>query len=66
MISEIIKVEVSVKRREGAPSLRFSFVGGRVRLDLLQVDLLASAASLVWPRSGRPRATKSRKVWKLV
>ena len=34
MISGIIKVEVSVKRREGAPSLRFSFVGGRVRLRL--------------------------------
>ena len=31
-------------------------------LDLLQVDLLASEASLVWPRSGRPRATKSREV----
>ena len=31
-------------------------------LDLLQVDLLASRASLVWPRSGRPRATKSREV----
>ena len=31
-------------------------------LDLLQVDLLASGASLVWPRSGRPRATKSREV----
>ena len=30
------------------------------RLDLLQVNLLASGASLVWPRSGRPRATKSR------
>ena len=31
----------------------------RTRLDLLQVDLLASGASIVWPRSGRPRATKS-------
>ena len=31
-------------------------------LDLLQVDLLASGASLVWSRSGRPRATKSREV----
>ena len=31
-------------------------------LDLLQVDLLASGASLFWPRSGRPRATKSREV----
>ena len=31
-------------------------------LGLLQVDLLASGASLVWPRSGRPRATKSREV----
>ena len=31
-------------------------------LDLLQVDLLASGASLVWPRSGRLRATKSREV----
>ena len=30
-------------------------------LDLLQVDLLASGASLVWPRSDRPRATKSTK-----
>ena len=29
-------------------------------LDLLQVDLLASGAYLVWPRGGRPRATKSR------
>ena len=29
-------------------------------IDLLQVDLLASGASLVWPRSGRPRATKSQ------
>ena len=27
-------------------------------IDLLQVDLLASGASLVWPRNGRPRATK--------
>ena len=34
MISGIIKVEVSVKRREGPPSLRFSFVRGRVRLRL--------------------------------
>ena len=34
MISGIIKVEVSVKRREGAPSHRFSFVRGRVRLRL--------------------------------
>ena len=32
------------------------------RVDLLQVDLLASGASLFWPRSGRPRATKSRAV----
>ena len=31
-------------------------------LDLLQVDFLASGASLFWPRSGRPRATKSREV----
>ena len=31
-------------------------------LDLLEVDLLASGASLFWPRSGRPRATKSREV----
>ena len=31
-------------------------------LDLLQVDLLPSGASLFWPRSGRPRATKSREV----
>ena len=31
-------------------------------VDLLQVDLLASGASLVWLRSGRPRATKSREV----
>ena len=31
-------------------------------IDLLQVDLLASGASLFWPRSGRPRATKSREV----
>ena len=31
-------------------------------LDLLQVDLLASGASLFCPRSGRPRATKSREV----
>ena len=31
-------------------------------VDLLQVDLLVSGASLVWPRSGRPRATKSREV----
>ena len=29
-------------------------------LDLLQVDLLASGTYLVWPRGGRPRATKSR------
>ena len=34
----------------------------RVCVDLLQVDLLASRASLVWPRRGRPRATKSREV----
>ena len=32
------------------------------QVDLLQVDLLASGASIVWPRSGRPRATKSREV----
>ena len=31
-------------------------------LDLLQVDLLASGASLFWSRSARPRATKSREV----
>ena len=31
-------------------------------LDLLQVDLLASEASLFWSRSARPRATKSREV----
>ena len=31
-------------------------------LDLLQVDLLASGASLFWPRSGQPRATKSQEV----
>jgi len=32
-------------------------------VDLLQVDLvLASGASLVWPRIGRPRAKKSREV----
>ena len=29
---------------------------------MLQVNLLVSGASLVWPRSGRPRATKSREV----
>ena len=29
-------------------------VSGTTYLDLLQVDLLASGASLVWPRSGRP------------
>ena len=34
-----------------------------ITVDLLQVDLLASGASLVWPRSGRPRATKSREVF---
>ena len=27
-------------------------------VDLLQVDLLTSGASLFWPQSGRPRATK--------
>ena len=32
-------------------------------VDLLQVDLLASGASLVWPRSGQARATKSREVF---
>ena len=32
------------------------------RVDLPQVDLLASGASLFWPQSGRPRATKSREV----
>ena len=31
-------------------------------VDLLRVDLLASGATLFWPRSGRPRATKSRAV----
>ena len=31
-------------------------------LDLPKVDLLASGASLLWPRSGRPRAAKSREV----
>ena len=31
-------------------------------VDLLQVDLLASGASLFWPQSGPPRATKSREV----
>ena len=39
---------------------RFSAV--YISLDLLQVDLSASVASLFWPRSGRPRATKSREV----
>ena len=34
----------------------------RNEVDLLQVDLLASGASIVWPRSGRPRATKLREV----
>ena len=34
----------------------------RNEVDLLQVDLSASGASIVWPRSGRPRATKSREV----
>ncbi|CAH3196562.1 unnamed protein product [Porites evermanni] len=34
-----------------------------ITVDLLQVDLLASGASLVWSRSGRPRATKSREVF---
>ena len=29
---------------------------------MLQVDLLVSGASIVWPRSGRPRATKWREV----
>ena len=38
-------------------------VGGTTYLDLLQVDVLASGVSLVWPRSGRPRATKSRAIW---
>ena len=37
-------------------------VGGTTYLDLLQVDVLASGVSLVWPRSGRPRATKSRAI----
>ena len=42
-------------------NLRFKRVLGFViESDLLQVDLLASGASLFWPRSGRPRATKSR------
>ena len=31
-------------------------------LDLLQVDLLASGASLFWPRSDLPRATKSYEI----
>ena len=30
---------------------------------MLQVDPLASGASLFWPQSGRPRATKSREVY---
>ena len=34
----------------------------RILLAMLQVDLLASGASLFWPRSGRLRATKSREV----
>ena len=38
------------------------FANADFQLDLLQVDLLASGASLFWPRSGRPRATKSREV----
>ena len=32
------------------------------RVDLPQVDLLASGASLFWLESGQPRATKSREV----
>ena len=32
------------------------------RVDLPQVDLLASGASLFWPQSGRPLAMKSREV----
>ena len=45
-------------------NLLFSVIGRKVAetLDLLQVDLLASGASLFWPRSGRPRATKSREL----
>ena len=35
---------------------------GSYNIDLLQVNLLVSGVSLVWPRSGRPRATKSREV----
>ena len=39
-------------------------VSGTTYLDLLQVDLLASGTSLVWPRSDRLRATKSRAIMK--
>ena len=37
--------------------------GGDLTNILATIDLLASGASLIWPRSGRTRATKSREVF---
>ena len=51
------KINILMFSWYSATSARWSSAGWL--LDLLQVDLLASGASLVWPRSGRPRATKS-------
>ena len=46
----------------GSGSLTWDHLDQGRSVDLLQVDLLASEASLVWPWSSRPRATKSREL----
>ena len=53
---------ITISRMKSAKSCSQGRSGVPHPLDLLQVVLLASGASFVWPRSGRPRATKSREV----
>ena len=52
-LPKLMKLNLATVNRDSKAS------SARPEIDLLQVDLLASGASLFWPRSGRPRATKS-------